>query len=226
MTLLIKTEAMKQSYLRNLVPLTILLLLSINIQAKDLNYKSDGPYRIIANQHLINDVEYKQGKRYQILVEIPAGTRQKWEVNDKTGHIEWEFRDGKPREVKFLGYPGNYGFIPQTLSGDNDPLDIIVLSQAVARGSVQKVKVIGMLKLSDGGDSDNKVIAITDNGAFDKIDSLSEMLVKKPTVIPIIKQWFEGYKKAGKMVFLGYEDRKKTIQYIEKAHKNWMTIIE
>ena len=83
-----------------------------------------------------------------------------------------------------------------------------------------------MLKLSDGGESDNKVIAITDNGVFDKIDSIAEMLVKKPTVIPIIKLWFEGYKKPGKMVFLGYEDKKKTIKYIEKAHKNWVREIQ
>jgi inorganic pyrophosphatase len=219
---------MNPSYLRRQVSFTLLLLLAIgfNTQAKDLSYKKDGDYRIIANQHLINDVAYKKGDEYQILVEIPTGTREKWEVNDKTGHIEWEFRDGKPREVKFLGYPGNYGFIPQTLSGDNDPLDIIVLSEAVERGSIQKVKIIGMLKLSDGGESDNKVIAITDNGVFDKIDSIAEMLVKKPTVIPIIKLWFEGYKKPGKMVFLGYEDKKKTIKYIEKAHKNWVREIQ
>jgi inorganic pyrophosphatase len=202
--------------------LVIIFLVCFTVQAKDLSYKKDGNYRIIANQHLINDIDYKKGKDYQILVEIPTGTREKWEVNHKTGHIEWEFRDGKPREVKFLAYPGNYGFIPQTLSGDNDPLDIIVLSEAVERGSIQQVKVIGMLKLLDGGESDNKVIGIIDNGAFDKIDSLSEMLIKQPTVIPIIKQWFEGYKKPGKMVFLGYEDKKETIKYIEKAHTNWV----
>jgi len=192
-----------------------------NAFSKDLNYKTDGKYRLIANQHLINDIDYKKGQGYQILVEIPTGSRQKWEVNHETGHIEWEFRDGKPREVKFLGYPGNYGFIPQTLSGDNDPLDIIVLSESAKRGELLSVKVIGMLKLSDGGESDNKVIAIRNNGAFNKIGSLSEMLLKKPQVIAIVRNWFEGYKKSGKMVFLGYEDKDKTIKYIEKAHKNW-----
>ena len=203
----------------------LLCLVSLAANAKDnskqINYKQDGKYRIVADIHLINEVAYKKKGLYQTLVEIPTGSREKWEVDHKTGYIEWEFRNGKPREVKFLGYPGNYGFIPQTLSGDNDPLDIIVLSEAAPRGALLQVKVIGMLKLSDGGESDNKVIAITDDGAFKKIDSLSEMLVKRPHVIAIIRQWFEGYKAPGKMVFLGYEDKNKTIKYIEKAHKNW-----
>lgn len=220
MTLLTKVLTESGLQPRSFIVLCLLILSSVSI-AKELTYKKEGKYRIIANKHLINDVAYKKGKHYQILVEIPTGSRQKWEVDHKTGHIEWEFRDGKPREVKFLGYPGNYGFIPQTLSGDNDPLDIIVLSESAKRGELLSVKVLGMLLLSDGGESDNKVIAITDNGAFSKIDSLGEMMVKKPSVIPIIRKWFEGYKKPGKMVFLGYQDKKKTIKYIEKAHKNW-----
>lgn len=196
-----------------------------NLYSKDnqvaIKYKQDGKYRIIANKHLINEVSYKKGNNYQMLVEIPTGSREKWEVDHKTGHIEWEFRNGKPRQVKFLAYPGNYGFIPQTLSGDNDPLDIIVLSESAPRGASLQIKVLGMLVLRDGGESDNKVIAITDNGAFKKIDSLAEMLVKNPNVIAIIRQWFEGYKSPGKMVFLGYKDKNKTIKYIDKAHENW-----
>ncbi len=238
MTLLTKTPVLTESGLQTrqmfgqnevkaTLPISVVFLISLffssNSFTKEISYKQDGKYRIIANKHLINDVAYKKGKHYQALVEIPTGSRQKWEVNKKTGQIEWEFRDGKPREVKFLGYPGNYGFIPQTLSGDNDPLDVIVLSESSQRGEILSVKVIGMLVLSDGGESDNKVIAITNNGAFDKIDSLSEMMIKRPNVIPIIRKWFEGYKKPGKMVFLGYKDKSKTIKYIEKAHENWQS---
>ena len=57
----------------------------------------------------------------------------------------WEFKDGKPRIVKYLGYPGNYGMVPKTLlpenlGGDGDPLDVIVLGPQVERGSVIKCK--------------------------------------------------------------------------------------
>lgn len=193
------------------------------LQVAALTYEKQGPYKLVADKHLINDIQHKKNTDYQVVIEIPSGTRQKWEVNEKTGQLEWEFRKGKPREVKFLPYPGNYGFIPQTLSGDNDPLDVIVLSESEPRGSLMSVRVIGMLKLSDGGDNDHKVIAITDNGAFKKIDTLSEMLLKHPNVMAIIQQWFIGYKTPGKMVFLGYENTKKTHKYIKKAHENWLS---
>ena len=56
--------------------------------------------------------------------------------------LEWEEKDGEKRVVKFLGYPGNYGFIPQTLGGDNDPLDVIDLEESIDRGEIVTRKII------------------------------------------------------------------------------------
>ena len=120
-----------------------------------------------------------------------------------------------------MGYPGNYGFIPQTISGDGDALDIIVLSESAKLGDVLRVKVIGMLEVTDKGEEDNKVIALTDDGAFKKIDTIKELLLKKPNAVSIVKLWFEGYKGNGKIVFMGYKNRKKTIEYIEDSHVSW-----
>ena len=120
--------------------------------SNEIDFKEDGKYRLISSEHLINDLQFKVKDTYRALIEIPAGTRQKWEVAHKSGQLEWEFKNDKPREVKFLGYPANYGFIPQTLSGDGDALDIIVLSESVMRGDVLNVRVIGMLKLLDKGE--------------------------------------------------------------------------
>ena len=89
------------------------------------------------------------------------------------------------------------------------------------RGDVLNVKVIGMLKLLDKGEKDYKVIAVLEDGAFKKINSLKEMLLKKPNVIPIIRAWFEGYKEPVKIIFMGYENKAKTIKYVEKSHKRW-----
>ncbi|MCK5679110.1 MAG: inorganic diphosphatase, partial [Flavobacteriaceae bacterium] len=149
----------------------------------------------------------------------------KWEVNHKTGHIEWEFRNNKPRNVKFLGYPGNYGFIPQTIlekneGGDGDPLDIIVLGPAVNRGSVQEVKILGAIKLLDTGEQDDKIIAVPLNGTFSNVESLGELMVEFPGTIEIVRYWFEGYK-GGKMHFMGYMKRKEAQSLIEKAHSSW-----
>ena len=74
------------------------------------------------------------------MIEIPTGTTAKWEVVKPSGELRWEFDQGRPRVVRYLGYPGNYGMIPRTLlpkeeGGDGDPLDVVVLGPAVPRGS-------------------------------------------------------------------------------------------
>lgn len=201
--------------------LLILMCLGTFAFSKDIHYTMDGKYKMLSNIHLINDVPYKNGDSYQVLVEIPTGSRQKWEVGHKSGNIEWEFRNGIPREVSFLGYPGNYGFIPQTLSGDGDALDIVILSESAHRGDILKVKVIGMLKLEDTGEEDTKILAIPSNSTFTNIQTLEDMLLKYPNVIPIIKEWFEGYKGPGKMLFNGYGTASEAIKHIEDSHMKW-----
>ena len=84
------------------------------------------PLQIIANTlNPINDIPLIENENFQIYIEIPAGTSEKWEVNKKTVENELEIKRGKPRIIDFIPYLGNYGFFPQTLSGDNDPLDVI-----------------------------------------------------------------------------------------------------
>ncbi|NOR54965.1 MAG: inorganic diphosphatase [Sulfurovum sp.] len=200
-----------------------LAFLSI-LSAQEIVLKPAGEYKILSNVHLVNGVSYKKPD-YQALIEIPAGTTAKWEVNHETGHLEWEFKNKKPRNVKFLGYPGNYGFIPQTIlekneGGDGDPLDIIVLGSAVDRGSIQAVKVLGALKLLDSGEQDDKIIAVPMNGPFSKVESLGELMTEFPGTVEIIRYWFTGYK-GGEMHFMGYMKRKEAEVLIEKAHESW-----
>ncbi|MEA3491172.1 MAG: inorganic diphosphatase [Campylobacterota bacterium] len=194
------------------------------MMANEIDLVPSGEYKILSNIHLVDDIPYKRSL-YSALIEIPAGTTDKWEVNHKTGHLEWEFRDNHPRSVNYLGYPGNYGFIPQTIldkddGGDGDPLDIIVLGSAVERGSVQKVKILGAIKLLDSGEQDDKIIAVPLNSPFSRVDSLGEMMIEFPGVIEIVRYWFEGYK-GNKMHFMGYMSSNKAEELIAKAHKSW-----
>ena len=99
------------------------------------------------------------------VVEIPAGTNKKIEYNKTTKKFEVDQRNGKDRIIQFLPYPGNYGFIPSTFSdptkgGDGDPLDVIVISEHVASGTLLEVIPLGMLKLIDDNELDYKLIAI------------------------------------------------------------------
>jgi len=157
---------------------------------------------------------------YNFYVEIPAGTKQKWEVN-KDGILEWEEKDGEKRVVKFLSYPGNYGFIPQTLGGDNDPIDVIDLEESVDRGEVVVRKIIGGMYFEDKKDIDIKLIAIDEKGVFSDYDSIDKLILEKPGVMEILKSWFMSYKKPGKMVFYRYINKQESQEIIEDAHKKW-----
>lgn len=144
-----------------------------------------------------------------VVVEIPTGSNAKWEVSKPDGRLRREFRDGKPRVVSYLGYPGNYGMIPRTLlpestGGDGDPLDVIVLGPAVGRGDVIKAKLVGVLKMRDDGEQDDKLIAVQAGTPLYAVNSIEEMDAAFPGVTQIIEIWFSNYKGRGEMESLGY----------------------
>jgi len=193
--------------------------------AQDIELKYDGLYKILSNVHLVDDITYKRNQTYQALIEIPAGSTAKWEVNHKSGNLEWEFKNKKPRIIHFLGYPGNYGYIPQTVlnkkeGGDGDPLDVLVLDGNVKRGYTEKVKILGGLALLDEGEHDDKLIAVMQNGVFKDIKNLEELMMQFPGLLHIVRIWFEGYDK-GSMQFMGYISRSDAEALIEEAHKQW-----
>ena len=176
-------------------------------------------FNLFANPTDLN--KYKNSDdQYNFYVEIPAGTKQKWEVN-KDGILEWEEKNGEKRVVKFLSYPGNYGFIPQTLGGDNDPLDVIDLEESVDRGEVVSRKIIGGMYFEDTKEIDIKLIATDEKGVFSDYESIEQLILEKPSVMEILKSWFMSYKKPGKMVFYRYINKQESQEIIEDAHKKW-----
>ena len=174
---------------------------------------------LFANPKDLNLYKNSNGQ-YNFFVEIPAGTKQKWEVNID-GILEWEEKNGKKRVVKFLSYPGNYGFIPQTLGGDNDPVDVIDLEESVNRGEIVSRKIIGGMYFEDGKDIDIKLIAIDEKGIFSDYDSIDQLIFEKPDVLEILRSWFMSYKKPGKMIFYRYINKQESQKIIEEAHKKW-----
>jgi inorganic pyrophosphatase len=156
------------------------------------------------------------------VIEIPAGSIQKWEINKRNGQLEWELENGKPRLINYIGYPGNYGFIPQTylpkdLGGDGDPLDIIVLGPSAERGEVLKCKLLGVLYLLDRGEEDDKLIAVSEDSPLFTIQSFSELEVNYPGVLEIISTWFSNYKGKGKMEVTGIGNEKEAMLVLKKA---------
>ncbi len=163
------------------------------------------------------------------IVEIPSGTSAKWEVNkDDPREIHWEEEHGAPRIVDYLAYPGNYGTIPGTalpedLGGDGDPLDILVLGQAVPRGEIVDVRLIGVLKMLDGGAQDDKLIAVmTQDSPFAEVESMDQLDEDFAGVSRIVDLWFANYKgQDGGMESLGYEGADTAREVLEAAISNY-----
>jgi inorganic pyrophosphatase len=112
-----------------------------------------------ANAEFVNTFAYpqpKEGDEFFTVVEIPQGSMTKYEIDAENGHVFVDRFMSMP-----VVYPANYGSITSSLNVDGDPLDALVLTrEPVAPGALIKVRAIGVLKMIDGGESDNKIIAV------------------------------------------------------------------
>lgn len=90
------------------------------------------------------------------VIEVPKGSRNKYEYSKSAGVIKLD-------RVLYssLHYPGDYGFIPQSYYGDGDPLDVLVMMEETTfPGCVIEARPVGMLRLLDRGDNDDKILAV------------------------------------------------------------------
>ena len=126
---------------------------------------------------------------FQAVIEIPKGGKIKYELDKETGLIRVD-------RVLYSSviYPANYGFIPQTLGDDNDPLDVLVIMQEpVAPLSILSARPIGLMEMFDEGQSDEKIICIhLDDPAFNKFYHIWEL---PEHTLREVKRFFEDYKK-------------------------------
>lgn len=158
----------------------------------------------------------------EVLVEIPAGTSEKWELNKDSGQLEWEEVDGEPRIVQYLPYPANYGLIPNTLlpredGGDGDPLDVILLGPAQKRGSRINARLIGVMHLKDDGEKDDKLLAVADNSPFTEVESLAQLRKEFPQITEILSLWFSNYTRGTAMQVTGFSEADLAVEILKEA---------
>lgn len=184
------------------------------------------PLTVKAPHDFLRGFPAKTGERTaNAVVEIPCGTNEKWEVK-QDGVMRWDLKNGAPRVVEYLGYPANYGIVPRAvlgkeIGGDGDPLDVLVLGPAMPRGTVTSVKVLGIIHLVDGGETDDKLLAVVEDGPLGKIDSLADLDREKPGVTAILKTWFENYKGPGKLTCSGFGSRGDALELLAKCEASF-----
>lgn len=175
--------------------------------------------------HLVNDYAAMADSLFvNVVVEIPAGTNEKWQVDKSGGALEWEQENGAPRVVQYLAYPGNYGIIPQTLlpaelGGDGDPLDVMLLGPSHPRGAVVPARVLGVLRLIDRGERDDKIIAVGTSGPLSDAHSLEALETHYPGVRTILETWFTHYKGVGVSTSNGFASSDSAMLVVREASR-------
>ncbi|HRF25088.1 MAG TPA: inorganic diphosphatase [Chitinophagaceae bacterium] len=147
------------------------------------------------------------------LVEIPQGSRAKYEVDKTTGLLKLD------RVIySSFHYPVNYGFIPQTLGYDGDPLDILIIcSQSIQPLCLIETAVIGNMQMIDAGKQDDKIIAVVVNDpSVNHIKSMEEL---PSHFLAELRNFFEQYKvlENKKVVIDNFQDRATALQIINDA---------
>ncbi len=144
------------------------------------------------------------------IIEVPRGSNIKYELDKASGLL-------KVDRILYsaVHYPANYGFIPQSYCDDNDPLDILVLGQEpVLPLSILRAKPIGVMKMFDQGEMDDKIIAVhMDDPEYAHYKTIDEL---PPHCLKTLRRFFEDYKVLeNKQViietFLGPDEARKTI---------------
>mgnify|MGYP000440839845 CR=1 FL=1 len=151
------------------------------------------------------------------IIEVPKGSNVKYELEKLSGLL-------KVDRILYsaVHYPANYGFIPRSYCGDNDPLDILVLGQEpVLPLTIVRARPIGVMKMIDQGEPDDKIIAVhVDDPEYNHYTSIDEL---PPHCLKTLKRFFEDYKiLENKEViietFLGPEDARQTIREALKLY--------
>jgi len=150
-----------------------------------------------------------------VLIEIPAGSRNKYEFDKDINAFALD-------RVLYssVNYPYDYGFIPNTLADDGDPLDgIVIMDQPTFPGCVITARPVGMLEMIDGGDGDEKILCVPDKDPrYSHVKSLKDIAQHR---LDEIAEFFRSYKTLEKKTteILGWKDVDSVLPLVEKCVK-------
>lgn len=150
-----------------------------------------------------------------VLIEIPAGSKNKYEFDKDLEAFALD-------RVLYASvqYPYDYGFVPNTLADDGDPLDgMVLMDQPTFPGCVIAARPIGMLEMIDGGDRDEKILCVPDKDPrYTHVKSLQDIA---PHRLEEIAEFFRTYKNLEKKVteILGWKDVGHVMPLVEQCIK-------
>jgi inorganic pyrophosphatase len=150
-----------------------------------------------------------------VLIEIPGGSKNKYEFDKDLQAFALD-------RVLYssVQYPYDYGFVPNTLADDGDPLDgMVIMDEPTFAGCVIAARPIGMLEMIDGGDRDEKILCVPDKDPrYANVKSINDIASHR---LEEIAEFFRTYKNLEKKVteILGWHDVDKVKPLVEKCIK-------
>ena len=146
----------------------------------------------------------------ETLIEIPMGSRNKYEYDEKRKRIRLD-------RVLFssVHYPADYGFIPETLAPDGDPLDVLVLAEEpVFPGCLVDARPIGVMRMRDMGEDDYKIVAVEHSDP--RLSTIHELEDLRPHLLKEIENFFNTYKdlEGKETEIVGWEGRAEALRLI------------
>jgi inorganic pyrophosphatase len=158
-------------------------------------------------------------REFLAVVEIPTGSKIKYELDKETGLLRLD-------RILYsaVHYPANYGFIPQTLAEDDDPLDVLVLCQEKLDPlTIVSARAIGLMTMIDSGKRDHKILAVAvDDPEYNGFLEAAEL---PPHRLAMLVRFFQDYKQLeGKAVEVDdFEPADTAVPVIEAALESYST---
>ena len=152
------------------------------------------------------------------VIEIPQDSINKYEYDRKMNVFVLDRVLHSP-----VHYPGDYGFVPQTLARDGDPLDILILGDAPTfPGCIYRVRPVGLFEMLDNGVCDEKILAYAmGNPRFSNIQDYTEI---NPHILREIEHFFSVYKnlEEKETKVLGWKDREAAYEVVRSSHERFV----
>lgn len=139
--------------------------------------------------NLLHDIAAGSAEEMNVIIEIPKFSKNKYEIDKETGMIALDRVMHTAQD-----YPFDYGFVPQTLFDDGDALDVVLITTyPLAPGILVKTRPVAIMEMTDGGDRDDKIVAVPlEDPRFNDIHDLADL---NKHFIKEMTHFFETYKK-------------------------------
>jgi len=165
--------------------------------------------------NLWHDIEAGEPSLINTIIEIGKGSKNKYEIDKETGLIALDRVSHTSQD-----FPFDYGFIPQTLWDDNDALDVILLTTyPLNPGILVRARPVALMNMIDGGDADDKIIAVpAGDPRWNDVKNLSDL--NKHT-LKEIEHFYSTYKKLQnkEVKVLGFKDNKEAEEAFKRGRK-------